>query len=134
MCYTSDMVTILIIDDETEICDILQDVFEQEKDFRILKANNGQDGVRLAIEERPDVILLDVKLQVDMDGVAVLKAVKKNKIDSRMIMITGFVDEVMEREIRSLGIDAYIEKPFTPPQIVETVKSVIQKKRSEESG
>ena len=63
------MATVLIIDDEEEICDLLEDVFKQEKGFAVLKTDNGEDGVELVKGQRPDVILLDIKLQVGMDGV-----------------------------------------------------------------
>lgn len=125
------MATLLIIDDEQDICDILEDMFSQEKGFAILKADNGEDGVALAEAHKPDVILLDIKLQVGMDGVDVLRELRKRHSRAKVIIITGFVEEAMEREIRELGVDGYIEKPFTPPQIVSTVKNVLRKKWSD---
>lgn len=125
------MATLLIIDDEQEICDILEDVFRQEKGFAVLKTDNGNDGVELAKAHNPDVVLLDIKLQVGMDGVDVLRELRKQKSRAKIVVITGFVEEKMEREIRQLGVDGYIEKPFTPPQIVSVVKDVLQKKWSD---
>ncbi|OGW84447.1 MAG: hypothetical protein A3C35_02860 [Omnitrophica bacterium RIFCSPHIGHO2_02_FULL_46_11] len=128
------MATLLIIDDERDICDILEDVFQEQKGYAILKADNGQDGVELVKKHHPDVILLDVKLQAGMDGVEVLQEIKRHHPKAKIVMITGFVEEVMERKIKELGVDAYIEKPFTPPQIINAVKDVLQKKWSEEGG
>ena len=128
------MATLLIIDDERDICDILEDVFQEQKGYAILKADNGQDGVELVKKHHPDVILLDVKLQAGMDGVEVLQEIKRHHPKAKIVMITGFVEEVMERKIKELGVDAYIEKPFTPPQIINAVKGVLQKKWSEEGG
>ena len=128
------MATLLIIDDERDICDILEDVFQEQKGYAILKADNGQDGVELVKKHHPDVILLDVKLQAGMDGVEVLQEIKRHHPQAKIVMITGFVEEVMERKIKELGVDAYIEKPFTPPQIINAVKDVLQKKWSEEGG
>ncbi|OGW84861.1 MAG: hypothetical protein A3A81_00890 [Omnitrophica bacterium RIFCSPLOWO2_01_FULL_45_10b] len=69
-----------------------------------------------------------------MDGVEVLQEIKRHHPQAKIVMITGFVEEVMERKIKELGVDAYIEKPFTPPQIINAVKDVLQKKWSEEGG
>lgn len=128
------MATLVIIDDEQEICDLVEDVFKQEKGFAILKADSGPDGVGLVKAYRPDVILLDIKLQAGMDGVEVLREIKRHHPSGKVVIITGYVEEEMEKEIRGLGVDAYIEKPFTPPQIVRVVKDVLQKKWNEESG
>ena len=128
------MATLLIIDDERDICDILEDVFKQEESFAILKATNGWDGLDLVKTHRPDVILLDIKLQAGMDGKEVLEGIKKYHPKARVVIITGYVEEKVEREIRELGVDAYIEKPFTPPQIVSAVKEVLQKKQAEDNG
>lgn len=125
------MATILIIDDEKEICDLLEDVFKQEKGFAVLKTDNGEDGVEFVKSHRPDVILLDIKLQVGMDGVDVLKEVRKYHPNAKVIVMTGYVEEVMERTIKNLGVDGYLEKPFTPPQILDVVKSVLKRKWAE---
>jgi DNA-binding NtrC family response regulator len=128
------MATLLIVDDEQDICDIIEDVFLQEKGFAILKADNGPDGVKLAKEHRPDVILLDLKLQVNMDGADVLREIKQFHPKAKVVVITGYVDEKLEQEIKDLGVYAYLEKPFTPPQIIETVESALKRKWDEENG
>lgn len=126
------MATLLIIDDEHEICDIIEDVFEQEEGFAVLKADNGPEGLELVKKHHPDIILLDIKLQVNMDGVEVLRQIKQSGSRAKVVVITGFVEEKMEREIRDLGVEAYLEKPFTPPEVISTVKEVLQKKWSED--
>ena len=126
------MATILIIDDEQEICDILEDMFRMEKGFAILKADNGPDGVELVKAHRPDVILLDIKLQAGMDGIEVLREIKRHHEKAKIVVITGYVEETMEDEIKKLGVDAYIEKPFTPPQIIAVVKNLLQEKWRED--
>jgi CheY-like chemotaxis protein len=126
------MATLLIIDDELDICDILEDVFKTEKGFSVFKTDNGPEGVALVKKEHPDVIILDLKLQVNMDGVAVLREIRKFQPRARVVVITGYVEEAMEREIRELGVDAYLEKPFNPPQIIEAVQDALDAKLREE--
>ncbi len=128
------MATLLIIDDEQDICDIVEDTFKQEKAFVILKASNGPDGVDLVKLHRPDVILLDIKLYGLMDGVEVLQEIKRYHPRGKVIIITGFSDDAVEKEVTEIGVAAYIEKPFTPPEIIKVVKDVLEKKWSEERG
>ena len=75
---------------------VLEDVFQEQKGYAILKADNGQDGVELVKKHHPDVILLDVKLQAGMDGVEVLQEIKRHHPKAKIVMITGFVEEVMD--------------------------------------
>ncbi len=128
------MATLLIVDDEVDICEIVEDTFKQEKGFVVLKAFNGPDGVDLAKAHHPDVILLDIKLYGFMDGIEVLGEIKRYLPKCKVIIITGFSDNVTENETKNLGAFSYLEKPFNPPQIVEIVKEALQKKWSEESG
>ena len=128
------MATLVIIDDEQEICEILEDVFAEEKGYAILTADNGPEGLELIKKHRPDVIILDIKLTVQMDGVEVLRQIRRILPRVKVVVITGFVDEEMEREIREIGIDGYIEKPFTPPRIIRAVQDVLETKRREEGS
>ena len=121
------MATVVIIDDEKEICEILEDVFNEEEGFTVLTAENGLDGLALIEKHSPDVTLLDVKLSAQMDGVEVLREIRKRNAKAKVIVITGYVEEKMEQEIKQVGVDGYIEKPFSPPQIIGEVQAVMNR-------
>ena len=128
------MATLLIVDDEKDICEVVEDTFNAEKGFVILKAISGSEAVDLVKAHRPDVILLDIKLYGMLNGIDVLKEIKRHHPRGKVIVITGFTDDEEDRKIKELGIDAYLEKPFTPPEIVKIVKETLEKKWSEERG
>jgi len=67
---------ILIVEDEKIMQDILLDRLSAEKNFQLLIANNGQEGLEAAVKNAPDIILLDIKMPV-MDGITMMKALKK---------------------------------------------------------
>ena len=122
------MATLLIIDDEQDICDIVRDIFEDEG-FCVLRTKTGTEGVHLAKTHRPDVVLLDMKLGSSMTGVDVLSEIKRHDPAAKIIVITGASEANLESEAREMGVDAYVEKPFTPPQIVSVVRSVFREPR-----
>lgn len=122
------MISLLIIEDEKDVREILEDIFKEEKDFAIYLADNGSDGLKLIEQNHPDVILLDIKLRVQMDGVELLKRIRQNHIATKVVVVTGCIEETMQKQIREIGIDAFIEKPFEPPEIVELVRKVLGKK------
>lgn len=81
--------TILIIEDSTDLADSLEDVLLL-KSYRPLKANNGKTGLDLALTEKPDLILLDLRLP-DMDGIEIINHLKNDSWgkDVRILIITA---------------------------------------------
>lgn len=122
------MPTVLIIDDEKDICQCVEDAFSQAApEFLILKADNGIDGIEIVKKYKPDVILLDLQLYASLDGIEVFKRIKQWHPEGKVALLTGFgVDE--EDSIQELGVDAYVLKPFTPPEIIAIVKKLIREK------
>jgi DNA-binding NtrC family response regulator len=102
--------TILIVDDEKEICTVLSDSLSQES-FRVFTANNGKIALQLTKKEKPDLILLDIKMP-GMDGIEVLKKIKKMKKKPVVIMLTAFGTLETARKAMKLGAYDYITKPF----------------------
>ena len=105
---------ILVVEDEKAISDIL--VFNlQREGYDTLAAYDGAEGLRCALEEAPDLILLDVMLP-EMDGFEVCRRVRAEK-DTPIIMLTA---QVMGLE---LGADDYITKPFSMRELMARVKA-----------
>lgn len=115
------MSKILIVDDEKSIVDILK--FNLEKQgYETLPAYDGREGLRLAREEDPDLILLDVMLPY-MDGFEVCKTLRGEGRNVPIIMITAREEETDKVFGLELGADDYITKPFSVRELMARVKT-----------
>ena len=115
---------ILIVDDEKPIVDILKFNLEKEG-FNVIFAHDGEMGLRLALENNPDLILLDIMLP-KMDGFDVCKKVRE-KSNVPIIMITAREEEVDKVLGLELGADDYITKPFSVRELLARVKANIRR-------
>jgi DNA-binding response OmpR family regulator len=103
--------TILIVDDDQDLRDALREQLELHEDFAAVGAANATEGLRLAKEQRPDLVLLDVDLP-DMDGREALKLMRNAGITSPVVMLTaaaGDSDTILGLES---GANAYVTKPY----------------------
>ena len=115
-----DVKTILIVDDEQPIIDVLMYNLKKEG-YNIIEANDGITAVNKALDEKPDLMLLDIMLP-KLDGLSVCKRVK-NSLNIPIIMLTakdGEIDKILGLE---LGADDYITKPFSVRELVARVKA-----------
>ncbi len=116
--------TILIIDDEKPIVDIL--VYNLEKEgYKTLSANDGVEGVELALKENPDLILLDIMLP-KMDGLSVCKKIRLN-LNVPILMLSAKDEEIDKILGLELGADDYITKPFSVRELMARVKANLRK-------
>ena len=115
---------ILVVDDEAPIVEILK--FNLTKSgYRVLAAYDGEEGLRLAVSEKPDLILLDVMLP-KMDGFEVCKKIRE-KHSTPIIMLTARDEEVDKVLGLELGADDYITKPFSVRELLARVKANIRR-------
>jgi len=115
---------ILVIEDEAPIVEILK--FNLTKSgYRVLTAFDGEEGYRLALSEKPDLILLDVMLP-RMDGFEVCKKVRE-KQSTPIIMLTARDEEVDKVLGLELGADDYCTKPFSVRELMARVKANIRR-------
>lgn len=120
------MPTVLVIDDEKDICQCVEVAFrEEEPSFSVLKADNGFDGLELVKQHKPEVILLDIQLQAALDGIEVFRQIRELHPEGKVAILTGY-EEYKEEFIRDLGVDAYVTKPFTPLEIIAVVKKLFR--------
>lgn len=118
---------ILIIEDDDDIRELI--AFNLEiSGYEIIKCDNGEDALPIAIENEPDLILLDIMLP-GIDGFEVCRRIKKNKSlqDKPVIMLTARTDD--EDIINGLetGADDYITKPFRPKILLARVKTALRR-------
>lgn len=120
---------ILIVEDEPGIASFIAMYLEKEG-YSVTAAANGEDGVALAAEGIPDLVLLDIMLP-DIDGFEVCRRLRQNA-DVPIIMLTARDDSTDKVVGLELGADDYITKPFDPRELVARVKAVLR--RSEGGG
>ncbi len=119
-----DAKTILIVDDEQPIVDIL--VYNLEKEgYNTISASDGVTAVNMALEKKPDLILLDIMLP-KMDGLSVCKRIK-NSLNVPILMLTAKDSEIDKILGLELGADDYITKPFSVRELVARVKANLRK-------
>ncbi len=116
--------TILVVDDEKPIIDIL--VYNLQKEgYNTIEATDGEMGLNLAIEKRPNLILLDVMLP-KMDGLTVCKRIKQS-YSVPILMLSARDEEVDKIVGLELGADDYITKPFSVRELMARVKANLRK-------
>ena len=119
---------ILIVDDEIAIVDLLKHNLEKEG-YSTIEANNGEDAYNIAINEKPDLILLDVMLPI-MDGFTVCKKIRQT-LNIPIIMLTAKEDEIDKIVGLELGADDYITKPFSVRELIARIKANLRKVNSD---
>ena len=127
------MSKILVIEDDKLILKSLIIILNSEG-FETLSAENGLDGIELALSESPDLVLSDINLK-DISGMEVFNSLRKDSrtISSPFIFISGMseIDDI--RKGMSLGADDYIVKPFKHADVVNSIKARLQKKAENEN-
>jgi len=113
------MYKILVVDDESDICDFVKTFFK-ERGFHVLTALNAEDAISITKKDRPDLILLDIKMK-GMDGIAALSHIREFDKNAKIIMVTALDDQEKMREAYRLGAVGYITKPLALDQLEEAV-------------
>jgi two-component system alkaline phosphatase synthesis response regulator PhoP len=116
---------ILVVDDESSIVTLLQYNLEQAG-FHVDAAFDGQEAYNSVLENKPDLIILDLMLP-KMDGMEVCKALRLQKINTPIIMLTAKDDEFDKVLGLELGADDYMTKPFSPREVTARVKAVLRR-------
>ncbi|QCX32566.1 response regulator transcription factor [Caloramator sp. E03] len=124
---------ILIIDDESNIVELIKYNLEMNG-YKILYAFDGNEGLKIAKDEKPDLILLDVMLP-GIDGFEMCKLIKKDKEIEQIpiIMLTAKGEEFDKILGLELGADDYITKPFSVRELLARIKAILRRNKKEES-
>jgi DNA-binding response OmpR family regulator len=101
---------ILVVDDEVKACKLLKRFLEL-KGYEVIVSNDGEDAIEKAKNEKPDAILLDIRMP-GMEGTEVLKRIREFDKDVGIIMVTAVKEEATGKGALEAGADEYITKPI----------------------
>ncbi|MDZ7612276.1 MAG: response regulator transcription factor [Candidatus Moranbacteria bacterium] len=121
---------ILIIEDDKKIADLVKLYLEKDS-FKVLVANDGEQGLERATKENPDLIILDLMLP-ETDGLTIARSVRE-KNNTPIIMLTAKDEETDKVVGLEVGADDYVAKPFSPKELVARVKAVLRRSLFAES-
>jgi DNA-binding NarL/FixJ family response regulator len=118
------MITVLIVDDQAMVRGGLRLILEAEDDINVIgEAENGEEGVRLARREKPDVVLMDVRMPV-MDGLEATRQITEQAEKTRVIVLTTFdLDEYVYGALRN-GASGFLLKDADGDQLVEAIRVI----------
>lgn len=121
------MQRILIVEDETDIADLIGFNLERAG-FEVLKADNGLTGTEMALHERPDLVILDIMLP-GRDGYGVFKELRRDTRTAQTPVIMLTARAQTEDRIQGLeaGADDYLTKPFSPKELLLRVQAVLKR-------
>jgi response regulator RpfG family c-di-GMP phosphodiesterase len=112
--------TLLIVDDEPDVCDSVHDLLRRE--FRVLKAHSGQEGYRLMQEEEVHIIMTDQRMP-QVSGVELLTRVKAKNPQAVRMLFTGYADlESIIAAINQGHVYQFLRKPWQPEDLLTAVR------------
>ena len=119
---------VLLVEDDADVLELLGRTFRKTKEFEVITAEDGMEGIRLARKHTPNLLLLDLMLP-GMTGFEVCRVLKTDTVTRALpiIIITAKSDEFDRINGFELGADDYVIKPFSPREVVLRVKAVLRR-------
>ena len=124
--------TILIVEDDPHAAEISR-LYLARDGHEVTVSHDGQEGLKLARESSPDLIVLDLMLP-GIDGLEICRRLREEKNDVPVIMLTARVDEADKLSGLDYGADDYITKPFSPRELSARVRAVLRRTSSDDEG
>ena len=120
------MSTVLIVEDNEKNMKLARDVL-QAKGYKTLEAVTGEDGVRLAKENLPDLVLMDIQLP-GISGIDALRQLRADPNTARIpvVALTASVTPTDRSAISAAGFNAFISKPISLKEFIDTVKRLVE--------
>jgi len=115
---------ILVVDDEPAIADLVE-IHLLAEGYRVRKADNGADALRIVAEEHPDLVILDIMMP-GMDGLEVCRAIRRDR-NVPILMLSAKSEDVDKILGLKVGADDYLTKPFNPLELVARVKAQLRR-------
>lgn len=121
-------IRVLIVDDSREMRDFVVDCVLDPDGFETVEATNGAEGVRKALKEEFDLILLDLEMP-RMNGFEVLDALRTRQIETPVVLMTSHGSEAIAVEVFRKGVRDYVIKPFTAEEMLAAIERAIREVR-----
>ena len=121
------MATVLIVEDNAKNMKLVRDVL-QVKGYATLEATTAEDGIRLASQKKPDLVLMDIQLP-GMNGIDALRVLRGNA-ETAAIPVIAVTASVMQQDrklITDAGFDAYVGKPINLKEFLDAVRSALER-------
>jgi len=115
----------LVIDDEQIVLDSVSKILKSEN-YEVKVSLSGRQGLNLAIQKQYDIVLTDIRMP-DIGGMRVLRDIKRAKPSLPVVMITGYASVQSAVQAMKLGATDYLEKPFTPEQLLKAVDTALDR-------
>ena len=125
MRSVSEDAVIVVVEDDPNIADLVE-LYLRRDGYRPYQASTGERALEVIAERRPKLILLDVGLPGELDGLDVCRAVRAES-DVPIVFLTASDDEVDRVLGLELGADDYVTKPFSPRELVARVKAILRR-------
>ena len=122
------MAKILVVDDEHDVCDFVKTFFE-ERSYDVMAAYDGEEALRIAKSQKPDIILLDIRMK-KMDGIETLKKLRDFDKNVNVIMVTAVADRDKIDIASKFGAKGYITKPL----VLEELESAVYENTRKNKG
>jgi two-component system, cell cycle response regulator DivK len=123
------MSTVLIVEDNEKNMKLARDVL-QAKGYQVLEAVTGEDGVRMAIEREPDLVLMDIQLP-GINGIEALKQLRAEPALAKVpvVAFTASVTPTDRSQISAAGFDAFLSKPINLKEFLSVIQDQLQRAR-----
>jgi len=117
-------ISVVLADDHPLVLDALENVFRSQQDIVVrARCSDGAEALHMVREQQPDVLILDMRMP-GMDGLAVIRSLKKEKLPTRVVLLTAALDEEEVMEAIRLGVKGVVLKEMAPRLLVQCVRTV----------
>ena len=117
-------ITLVIADGRPLILNGMENLFRLEKDFKVVaRCLDGEEAVKAVRKHKPDVLVLDIRMP-GTDGLSLLREMKKAKLSTRVVLLTGALDEDELAEAVRLGVRGLVLKEMAPKLLVQCIRQV----------
>lgn len=120
---------ILIVEDQPDIRNLIRMTLDYGR-FEIHEAENGTGALMMMKAVRPDVVVLDVMMPGDLDGFQACKKIKETRSEplTKVVMLSARTQQIDVDIGRQVGADAYLTKPFSPLELIDTVEKLVDER------
>ena len=119
---------ILIVDDNVQMRTLLRITLTRQTDYQLFEADNGIDGLRIVKEALPDIVIADVMMPGEMNGVDLCRHIKESEYKSCYVVLLSGKGRQSDIDMgMQAGADMYRVKPFSPIELLEIVKAFQEK-------